>query len=282
MPLPALSLVGFMDERDALEYLRTQCICKDTSDAALVKMWQDARARVGNPIPRAGQPNILDIPTKHTAYLQGLRNHPRYKDTVAGMQVSFKQVEIAPLLAYQFHVHTQKSQTPTASAQIGSTMQELLQWCLPHSTEALRADATSGENGVVVTSSNINLAILSTQIGQVVPEQLTSLNVAWGPRSNLVQVVRYEGRCFLKNGYHRAYQLGKLNIKHIPCLLLEATKWEEVGALGRRVFPRELLESSNPPTAGHFLQHRAFEVVLPVLKSVIRVAITADLESAEE
>ncbi len=283
--LPGLSLVGFMDERDALEYFRTQCICKDTSDTVLVKMWQDARARLGNPIPHAGQPNILEIPAKHTAYLQGVPNHPRYKDTVAAMQVSFKQVEIAPLLAFQFHVHTLKERTPTAPAQMGSSMQELLQWCLPHSTEVLKAhmstNAISNGSEVVVTSPNINCGILSAVIGQITTEQLTPVSLAWGPTSNLVQIVRYNGRCYLKNGYHRAFQLGRLRIKHIPCLFLEASKWEDIGAVGPRVFPRELLESNNPPTLGHFLQQRAYEVTLPTFRRVIRIAFTSDLESVE-
>jgi hypothetical protein len=105
-----------MDEQDAIEYLRTQCRFNDNSDDALRKHWQAARAKLGVPTPKAGKPGILDIPQKHSSYLDGVRRNPRYGITVGNMVPAFKQVELAPIIAFQFHVHTEKQRTPLATA----------------------------------------------------------------------------------------------------------------------------------------------------------------------
>lgn len=44
MPVPGLSLVGFMEEQAAIAYLRNRCIPPDPTDAALVAVWNTAKA----------------------------------------------------------------------------------------------------------------------------------------------------------------------------------------------------------------------------------------------
>lgn len=74
MSTPGLSLVGFMtDQQKAFQYLRTQRVRSDPSDAALLKEWNAAKAKRGAPMPNAGKPDVLPIPATPTAYITQLR-----------------------------------------------------------------------------------------------------------------------------------------------------------------------------------------------------------------
>src|SRR5438046_2369198 len=110
MAVPGLSLVSFMDEAAAIRYLRERCVTADPSEAALRNAYHNANGRFGGPARNPGQPEIVEIPDEHAAYLTGVATmNPRFATTIAGMESSFKLVEIAPLLAYQFHVATDRT-----------------------------------------------------------------------------------------------------------------------------------------------------------------------------
>jgi hypothetical protein len=71
MPRAGLSLLGFMDQDDALNYLRSWCVPVDDSDIALIAEWHAARAARGNPTPNAGNPDMQPLSTAHP-YVQQL------------------------------------------------------------------------------------------------------------------------------------------------------------------------------------------------------------------
>jgi len=103
--------------------------------------------------------------------------------------------------------------------------------------------------------------------------KLQIAGVALAPSSNLVQVVRFNGRCYLKNGFHRCSTLMWAGATHAPCLFLEGDDYGQVGAPGLpATFSREMLESANPPTLGHFTEARAQPVSLRSGTRVISVS----------
>ena len=76
MPTPGLSLVGFMDQQQAINYFRAACIPADPTDVALIAEWNAAKARLGAPVADCGQPDILPIPPADQAYIQQLQQEP--------------------------------------------------------------------------------------------------------------------------------------------------------------------------------------------------------------
>ena len=60
MPSQGLSLVGFMDQPQAINHLRNDCMPADSSDAALIGEWQAAQGMLGAAIQNAGNPDIQD------------------------------------------------------------------------------------------------------------------------------------------------------------------------------------------------------------------------------
>lgn len=88
--------------------------------------------------------------------------------------------------------------------------------------------------------------------------------------SPFVYVGRYNGRCYLANGFHRTYGAAKAGATHVPCLFREAQTPAEIG-IGSGI-PLSRLEADNPPTVGHYVLDRAFPVQLRSLSRILHVS----------
>jgi hypothetical protein len=279
MPIPGLSLVGFMDQGQAVAYLRDSCVLEQTRQRDLLLRWHSAQTRRGDPFPRAGDPDILDIPNSHDAYLEAVKKNPRYARTVGTMNPSFKLVEIVPLLAFQFHVCLSRADGLwTAGGR--PPEDEIVNRCLPHIPQkptAIHYEEIPESKTFRIVSDDLNVQVinwgqfLNPQQQPIYDEGLHAFitGLTYGEGSSLVQVARFNGRCYLRNGYHRAYALGKLGVTHIPCILLDAPNFSDITERRGGFFSRGLLESNNPPTCGHFINDRAYSVTLKTRKRII-------------
>jgi hypothetical protein len=60
---------------------------------------------------------------------------------------------------------------------------------------------------------------------------------------------------------------------HIPCVFRDVPTSEMAGIrTDGRTFPLSLLESSNPPTIGHFTSGRAYQIQLRAFSRIITVS----------
>jgi hypothetical protein len=93
-----------------------------------------------------------------------------------------------------------------------------------------------------------------------------------GAAAPQVQVVRCKGRCYLRNGFHRAFGMCRRGVTHIPALFRESDDYVYLGIRGDGgTFGRALMESANPPTVGHFTQGRATLVNLRKTSRIVQV-----------
>jgi hypothetical protein len=108
MPTPGLSLVGFMDQLQAIRYMQANCVMPNPADiAALISEWTAASANLGQPFADAGHPDIQPIPSTAAAqtYIQQLQQQPWVQESLKAYPTGTLQVvEIDPLLAFQFHI----------------------------------------------------------------------------------------------------------------------------------------------------------------------------------
>jgi len=226
-------------------------------------------------MPHAGRPEVIDVPAEHIQHLNGVATlNPRYAATVAGMtDATFKLVELAPLIAYQFHVATDRTDELCAPLSHPPRVAELLPVCLPQDLEIAPSQLATLPSSLCFKTSSLNLRIMGAgQLGIDAAQHFIA-GIAFGPSSNLVQVIRFEGRCYLRNGFHRAFGLARAGATHIPCIFMEAANFEQVGVLGAmQTFGRELLESDDPPTVGHLTADRAYPVSLRTITRVITVS----------
>ncbi len=195
MPKPGLSLLGFMEEPVAVNYLNTICVLPDKSLPILQQHWGEARNKLGQPIQNAGYPDIQDIPKNYKSYLQGVVNkNPRYQDTIGGLQASFKLVEIDPLLSFQFHIELERIPSPFASDNGQPSIFKLLELCLPQKADEIPQRYESYQE---------SRTLIKVPIGGDPDSQVNALGIVYGLISPLVQVIRYNGLCYLRNGFHR-------------------------------------------------------------------------------
>ena len=87
----------------------------------------------------------------------------------------------------------------------------------------------------------------------------------------LLHVVRYQQRCYLHNGFHRAYGARLAGFTHAPCVFRDIRYPEDIG-IGPDTFSLQQLQSADPPTVGHFTQGRAYDVRLMSLTRFLQVS----------
>jgi hypothetical protein len=101
---------------------------------------------------------------------------------------------------------------------------------------------------IILRSSNPNLQLRVTQ------DPSTPVAVYTG--SPFFEVAQYAGRWFLRDGYHRAYNVLRSGIFQLPAVIVRARTLEELGAVQPRFFSEKTLLSQHPPFVRDFLDDR--------------------------
>ncbi len=155
MPRDGLSLVGFMQQPFAMNYLKSNCILSDDSDVSLRQHWDQARTRLGPPSANPGQPEIHDIPSQHAAHLQPIAAHPRFSENPS-ITWEFKFVEIEPLVVFQFHVVTERAADLCRGITGVPQLANMLPICLPHDFEPVQIEMSQATQSVIIRSRSTN------------------------------------------------------------------------------------------------------------------------------
>ena len=261
-----LSLFGFLEQAEAETYLGRHCTLDDGDDPT--KLWHAATERLGKPIPRAGRPEMTEMPKGNKGYLNRLQKQDRFKDTVKGLDDwSFMCVEIAPLLAFQIHIEGARSQSLGSDLPEQCTTKHLVTKCLPEHPEPIRPvggekaeDPSSGS--YYLEAPTRNFLYLATGAYELSVQDRYVVGALVGVASPFVQVIRFEKRCYLTNGYHRILSASKRGATHVPCIVGDTKNFARTGAEQDGSLPRHLFDGDNPPTVGHYTQHRAAAVCL--------------------
>ena len=273
MPTPGLSLVGFLtDQQHALFHLKVSCVPDPANkpDAALIADWQAATAKLGRRIMKAGNPTLIPIPMADP-HIQQLMQVPWAPAIAALIQqgATFQMVEIDPLLAYQFSVDRSRSANRCKVSQ-PPTRDELLQVCLPLTLSSDQAQVSRIGQAIVIKSRSLNLRMIAEGPIQMPPNSPDTIGVQVAWTLPLVHVVRFNGRCYLHNGYHRACGLRRAGATEMPCIFRNVADAVSVGIQPPGTFDLQLLESANPPTMAHF-RRRAMKVALRATSRVIQI-----------
>ena len=269
MGTSGLALVGFLDRDPALDFLRTACVPDPAADdAALETMHQQAKGMLGAPTPRAGLPDIQDLPLSHQAYGQQLLVQPWILDSLQGLQCSVKLVEIDPLLAFQFHVDTERTAHHVGAINGAPTLDEMLPTCLPLLPKDEEMQILQYPQSVMIRSRSLNLSV---RLKGMLTQELAGIHFKLS--LPLVHVVRFNGRCYLHNGFHRTYGMRIAGATHVPCIFRDVAT---AAAAGIRedggTFGQQLLESADPPTLAHFTQNKALPVEIRRVARVMHVS----------
>ncbi len=261
MPVDAVSLYGFMAESEAVHYLQDACILDPGADPS--RLWSAARAKLGRATPRAGLPEVRPIPTHYKARLDAVRAEPWFQQFVGATSWDFALVEIAPLISPQVQIMVEHSDGQCAAVGSPPSMRELLALCLPRDKQPPEIRIDLRENGLVVSSADLNVSVQGPLWAEVQADGRVRGDVLTGPvvgtRVPTVQVAKFNGRYYLRNGYHRLYCCARKGATHAPCAVIEFDTLDHaIGGIS--MLSEDLLESDDPPTVSHFINGRGADV----------------------
>ncbi|MGA3303317.1 MAG: hypothetical protein ABSC72_08520 [Methylovirgula sp.] len=265
MPTPGLSLVGFIDDQQqAINHLLNACIPATPDPIILAAEWTAAKAKLGTPFANSGNPNIQPIPASHHAYMNQVLAFPVF--SAAWPTATIELVEIDAILAYQITIDNDRSAYHGNTLSNPPTLDELMTMCLPLTPPSENFKVFPGQNSMVLKAKCLNIRQLQGLWNQ------TFMGIQFGVSLPFAHVVRYGGRCYLFNGYHRALCVRMAGATHIPCVVRDVADHKEVGLNPPDFFSPALLTSNNPPTLGHFTQGRAHTVSLRQHSRIIHVS----------
>ncbi len=266
MATAGLSLVGFMEQQQAIDHLRKNCVFDDVRDGSLAGHWQSAKAKCAGVVDRAGLPEISDLPPEHQAHIEAVKKQERPKELPE--DALFKLVEIAPLLAFQFLIETNRSASHCGDVK-NPSIADMLPICLPLNPreEPIKVHRNPrDENAMMIIARTPNFFVE----GRGRLDDWT-VGIRFGLPLPFVHVVRHNGKCYLHNGFHRAYGLAVAGATHIPCLFRDVKDHDAVGIKDGLTFSARVLESQNPPTLAHYTQGRAFDVKIKSVTQIVHV-----------
>jgi hypothetical protein len=268
MASAGLSLVGFMEQDEALAHLKNVCIPTIQDDALLLTEWQQATANLGPAALNAGTPQVLDIPAQFEPYLANLVAQPwanPYFQTALG-NFEFKLLEIDPLIAFQTIIDVTRSAHHCGGLGKSPALDKIIEVCLPQQPNTEQFQTSQASQSILLTTKSLNLQVQAQGMFNAM-----FMGVQFGLSLPFLQVVEFGGRYFLHNGFHRALGLKAAGVTHLPCILRNVGSYEELG-LRAGTFQPALLESDNPPTLRHFTHGLAHQVSLRAVNRVLHVS----------
>lgn len=212
--------------------------------------------------------------------LDELAQNPLLSTTFAQFTWSVKVVDLRNVIAFQKAIKIDGLEERVQPVIDDRSI--LADFCLPGEQtvppQSLIKDIDG--NGFTVSSLNPNLRVAGNQVApvQVAPEEgmqpMSMLAVTFlvSMGSSFLQVAKYNGREFLRDGYHRAAALLRSGINETPCVYIEAKTFDEVGAHPAAMLSYELLYGDRPPLLGDFWADSvASDVEQPTIRRAVRL-----------
>jgi hypothetical protein len=144
--------------------------------------------------------------------------------------------------------------------------------CLPDADQTKEISGTLDNDGkgVSIASANPNLRIMGARQATINGEPFFGFAIGFG--LPFVQFVEYQGRWFLRDGYHRSYGLLRRGVRHIPCLFIRARDAQQSGGTAPHFFRGEILFGRRPPFLKDFLSDDvAVDAQRSVTGKVVRI-----------
>jgi hypothetical protein len=191
---------------------------------------------------------------------------PLFVSTFQARPFGFHYVRADRLVAVQTTVNPRHDPVPDSE-------HDLLALCLPHHWEVPAEISFVPPAGPIqITSSSPTLQTVKIEMERTTGQ----VTLAPTPHINLVQVQEFNGRFYLRNGYHRVYDLLAAGRTEIPALVSQALAPQEV-ELGPAGFGiGYTMGIARPPLVADFLGAAAIEA--KVRERRYGVAINLDIK----
>ncbi|HEY6251129.1 MAG TPA: hypothetical protein VI685_14310 [Candidatus Angelobacter sp.] len=263
-------LLAWMDQNEAVAQLLGHFPRTDENIAAEMERWTFARLRLSErPEYRLRTPVLSPLPPDLVARGEAFLAREDVRRSFQGWDYTVGIVDLREVLSFQKSVVVE-----AVDRAAGLNLNDpavLFSLCLPDpSAMTFSGTADPDQKGISFSSPNPNLRVVSGKTAMV--DGLPFYGFAVGYGLPFLQVVEYQGRWFVRDGYHRCYALLQRGVSKAPCLFLRAANVLQFGGIAPQFFISDILFGSRPPFLTDFLDDNlAATVTRPASGKVIRI-----------
>jgi len=269
---PARALIGWMEPEVAERALLQYRVGGPPDPAALARV-QSARAAVLTRSEGVDQASLIhDAPSELRSHLSRLSDFP-------GAAAYFKEgwsvktVDLPRVAAFQPQVFISSASERVRHAKAGD-LPTLAELALPTAnlSEALAPTFDPRQQAWSASSSNPNLRIVGNVAGPLegIPPGSIALGFFVALLPSFMQVARFQGRYFLRDGYHRALGLLMAGITRVPAFVNDVPEIERLAPPG--MLPQAAFLGNRPPTLQDYLDDTvAASVQAPSTRKLVLV-----------
>ncbi len=289
-------LVGRPPFEEYLSYMSTEPIGAETADLRqLANEWRTAndyiKALQKSEEKWADNPSIDPIPEDLAPLVTDVLSDPIFEKSYSAVPVNLGLVELDRLVVFQKNINL--AYVSQLREQLGPkpSPEDVFRLCMPsdHPVVPYRVRQIAQNQFSFVSVSNdlrvTELALLNPS--QIANHQSKGINVGVvalfvGYGANYLSVTSAEGRLVLINASHRAYALRDLGVTHVPCVIQNVTRREELnvvaGGLPLSQSPDQYLKEPRPPVLKDYFDPNLRKIVrlLPKARQV-RVMVGAEV-----
>lgn len=282
-------LVGRPPIAEYLSFLVTQMIDGDRADqGVLAAEWRTANDHVvqleKDEAGYADGAAITTIQAELSSLEQAALADPMFKRSFQTVPWHLGQVELDRLVVFQKRIGL--GGVARIQAQLGAspTVDAIFRLCIPidhPSSPPMSVQRAS--NGWIFGSPSNDIRLLDATL--VTPGQISGyqpngavaavVGLMVGFSSNVLHVLHIENRLILMNGSHRAYALRHSGVSHVPCIVLELSRRDELDLVGPeevKAKPDNYLKAARPPLLKDYFDPKLRKIV-PVRRMVRQLQV---------
>ena len=255
----ARTLLGWLRQEEAIRLLLGREPDEGEDVAAFEKMYMQRKDAIISRPPPQFATSIVAAPS-FTWDLAGRAKDPALHSAMAGLNWSLQVVDLRRVLAYQKTIRLDgfKELVDHMRKDRG----QLLEFCLPTEQEAPPRNLSrdTDQKGFTISSPSPNLRIAANEVkamkiegeAGMPPTPVLAVTFYLSMGASYMKVANFNGRDFLREGYHRAAALLRAGIYEVPCVYIAARTYEELGADRERMFHSDTLFGPRPPLLSDF------------------------------
>jgi hypothetical protein len=258
-------LSGFTDDGHFRNFVQEYLDSLSGDDQRAVLEEADRTRAAARALPVVPLDDVVVDPLVND-YVKRIQADEDFQMTFRGVRAGFAWVNPEHIVALQVFVK------PRADA-VAADEAHLMEFALPNNWDVpaeLSFIPPLGPIQIVTSSPNIAgvRARLEARAGRIIIEP--------PPHVNLVLVSHSNGRYYLRNGYHRMYDMLSARLRRVPALVIEATQPTEVelGNLGFGGFSAGyVLGLARPPLVSDFLTSAALNTRIRLRRYGVSVSL---------
>ena len=240
----------------------------------------------------ADSPPLGAIPESLSDLMAAVENDPLYAKSFEVVRPNINMVELDKLVVFQKHINL--TYVEAIKKDLGNKPDEakIFRLCLPF--EHPKPPLTNGRisnNAYTFVSPSTDVRFLDSVLldeSQISGYQSTGpisnvLGLVVGFGSNFLNAIHSNDRLVLNNGSHRAYALRDIGVTHVPCIVQQVSRKDELDVIASGDFKDNAdryLKGSRPPLLKDYFDPELLKI-LPVQRTNRQVRIVFQIEMVD-